>query len=112
MRDGGPFAGCPPRDRLRPRGALFEQYHYTGRTFDDELSERSLENYLDALDYSHLIFLQADVDAFRAKYSDRLDDLNDDPMGLVAAAFEIYELYRTRMRSRRASSASLMARST
>jgi carboxyl-terminal processing protease len=77
-----------------------EQYHYTGRGFDDELSERSLENYLDALDYSHLIFLQADVDAFRAKYADRLDDLNDDPMELVAASFEIYELYRQRMRSR------------
>ena len=61
-------------------GALFEQYHYTGRTFDDELSERSLET----LGRARLQpdFLQADVDAFRAKYSDRLDDLNDDPMEL------------------------------
>ena len=68
LRDGGPFAVDAHHATVSPVVRYLEQYHYTGRTFDDELSERSLENYLDALDYSHLIFLQADVDAFRAKY--------------------------------------------
>jgi carboxyl-terminal processing protease len=57
-----------------------------------------LTNYLNALDYNHMIFLQSDVDAFRAKYATKLDDALRS--GEVNAAFQIFSVYLERLAER------------
>jgi len=41
-----------------------DRMHFSHRLPDESLSGQFLENYLDALDGSHLVFLQSDVDDF------------------------------------------------
>lgn len=53
---------------------LLQEYHYSGEDFEDKLSRKSLQNYLDTLDYSRLYFTKPEVEAFRAKYDSDLDD--------------------------------------
>jgi carboxyl-terminal processing protease len=77
-----------------------EQYHYTDQRLDDAMSERWLSNYLDALDYGHMVFLQSDVDRFQAEYGTSLDDLAKRRSGMLEPAFDIYNVYRTRMEQR------------
>lgn len=53
---------------------MLMEYHYSMKDFDDELSRKALENYLDFLDYSRLYFTKPEIDVFRAKYATTLDD--------------------------------------
>lgn len=43
---------------------ILDRMHFSHRQPDESLSGQFLENYLDALDGSHLLFLQSDVDEF------------------------------------------------
>jgi carboxyl-terminal processing protease len=79
-------------------GRIIQQVHYRQTPLDDTISELHLQNYLDALDFSHLIFLQTDVDQFREKYGKNLDDLT--LAGTVAPAHEIFALYLKRLTER------------
>jgi carboxyl-terminal processing protease len=79
-------------------GRLLEQGHYTKRKLDDDLSRQLLKNYLEALDYNHLFFTQADVDKFTSKYAAVLDD--DILLGNPNPAFEIYNLFQKRVEDR------------
>lgn len=54
--------------------ALLMEYHYSNKDFEDELSRKALQNYLDTLDYSRLYFTKPEIEAFRAKYATTLDD--------------------------------------
>ena len=54
---------------------LLQEYHYSGEDFEDKLSRKALQNYLDTLDYSRLYFTKPEVEAFRKKYDNELDDL-------------------------------------
>ena len=56
-------------------GDLLDRAHYKGARLDDVVSETHLKNYLDALDFNHMIFLQTDVDEFTAKYGKKLDKI-------------------------------------
>lgn len=81
-------------------GVLLEQNHYLQKPITDEMSQRWLDNYLLALDPTHLFFLQSDVDEFKAKYGTTLGQLllhNDDDETKVAPAFEIYNRYVQRL---------------
>ncbi|MSS99765.1 MAG: tail-specific protease [Pedosphaera sp.] len=82
----------------RAVGGIIGQLHYRQTPLDDAISEIFLQNYLDALDFNHLIFLQADVDKLRAKYAKNLDDLT--LAGTVAPAHEIFALYLKRLTER------------
>ncbi|MEO7296993.1 MAG: carboxy terminal-processing peptidase [Verrucomicrobiota bacterium] len=53
---------------------LLEQIHYSQRPFDDELSSKLLDRYMDTLDGMHLHLLQSDVAEFEI-YRLKLDDL-------------------------------------
>ncbi len=79
-------------------GRILQQVHYRQTPLDDSVSELFLQNYLDALDFNHLIFLQPDVDQLRAKYAKNLDDLT--LAGTVAPAHEIFALYLKRLGER------------
>ena len=83
---------------------VLEQVHYRHAPLDDTISDKFLKNYLDSLDYNHLVFTKADVDEFEAKYGKRLDDLLDrkDARTLADArpAFEIFDRYLLRLGER------------
>jgi carboxyl-terminal processing protease len=87
-------------------GKVLEEVHYRQAPLDDTVSERFLKNYLDALDYNHLIFLKADVDEFQAKYGKRLDDLIVPKEVKVATdvrpAYDIFDRYLLRLGERNA----------
>ncbi len=50
--------------------------HYEADVFDDELSQRTLDNFIKALDPGKLYFQEADVEDLRDTYGTRLDDLS------------------------------------
>ncbi|MBI3287882.1 MAG: carboxy terminal-processing peptidase, partial [Elusimicrobia bacterium] len=88
---GGPIVG-------ELVGRLLEQTHYARRPIDDAVSREFLRNYLEAYDYSHLIFEKSDVDEFEAKYGTTLDDRIKD--GDIEPAYEIYERAIKRLEER------------
>ena len=77
---------------------MLQSQHYSHRDFDDELSAKLLQNYLNLLDFKHVFLTQEDVDGFKSKYDTTLDDhvlmRNIDP------AIEIYDIYKTRVQER------------
>ncbi len=77
---------------------MLENTHYSKREFDNEMSEKLLENYLDYLDPRHNFFTQDDVDLFRKDYKETLDDyvmLRD-----ISPAIKIYDTYKLRVKER------------
>src|SRR6266446_2127677 len=66
--------GANDRNIAKVTTAIFENAHYLKRPFNDELSSKFLDRYLDALDNLHLYFVQADLKEFE-KYRYSLDDL-------------------------------------
>lgn len=77
---------------------MLENTHYSHKVFDDEMSAKVLESYLNFLDPRHNIFTQDDVDGLRKEYKDRLDDfvvLRD-----VSPATKIYDVYKQRVHER------------
>ncbi|MDJ1504625.1 carboxy terminal-processing peptidase [Xanthocytophaga agilis] len=72
---------------------ILSQGHYQKTTLNDSLSSQLLDNYLKNLDYNRMYFLASDVQSFE-KYRYQLDnDLKD---GNLAAAYEIYQIYKNR----------------
>ena len=55
-------------------GRMLERTHYSQTPFDDDVSSKFLDRYIDTLDPLHLHFLQTDLAEFE-KYRDTLDDL-------------------------------------
>ena len=73
---------------------LLEERHYNAKRVDETMSKEMLKNYLNALDYNHLFFLQSDVDGFQ-HFTTELD--NDLIVGDCKPAFEIYRVYSNRV---------------
>lgn len=71
-----------------------ETRHLSKRSIDDALSRELLFNYLDALDNGRQIFLQEDIEQFRKKYADSLDDSLKS--GNPQPGFDIFNRYRER----------------
>ncbi|MDH4408206.1 MAG: carboxy terminal-processing peptidase [Verrucomicrobiales bacterium] len=82
---------------LRVVGML-EEEHFLREPFNDKMSERSLDAYFEALDYSRIYFTKEDVDGFYAKYRTQIDD--QVRAGGIPAAFEIFAVYEERVRVR------------
>ena len=82
-------------------GELLEQNHYLQKPISAEMSQRWLKRYFEALDPTHLFFLQTDIDEFTTKYGNNLGDLllhGDSDQAAVAPAFEIFNRYIQRVR--------------
>ncbi|MBI2987879.1 MAG: carboxy terminal-processing peptidase [Deltaproteobacteria bacterium] len=79
-------------------GRLLEQAHYQQTRLDDSVSRRFLRNYLDALDYNHLVFLQTDVNELEKRFGTTLDDAT--LIGNAAPAFEIFDRFLLRLDER------------
>jgi carboxyl-terminal processing protease len=79
-------------------GVILEKHHFRQAELDDTMSTGFLTNYLNTLDYNHMIFLQSDVDALEAKYSTTLDDAIKS--GQAQPAFRIYQVYLDRLAER------------
>ena len=77
---------------------LLEQGQYSQTKLDDAMSTKLLERYIEDLDYAKLFFTEDDVANFRKKYATQLDD--DILLGNVDPAYEIYDLYKSRVTDR------------
>lgn len=81
-------------------GRYLQDYHYLHPKFDDQMSQEWLDNYIDTLDYGHMVFLESDVTALRAKYGKVLDDSLRFKTATVEPAFAVFELYQKRLAER------------
>jgi carboxyl-terminal processing protease len=79
LSEGGspaaPLASADEREPLLAQSIaqLLNSQHLRSQEFNDELSRKSFDQFLEALDFSKLFFLQADVDVLMAS-RDELDD--------------------------------------
>jgi carboxyl-terminal processing protease len=87
--------------------AVLRQSHYAQLPFDDEMSARFLDRYLDALDPAHLLFLQEDLDEFN-KWRNTLDDLTL-RLGDTSPADTIFTRYLDRYEQQMSYSTNLLA---
>jgi carboxyl-terminal processing protease len=77
---------------------ILSEEHYLQQPFDDEMSQRTLDAYLNYLDYSRVYFTAKDIERFRPQYEQSLDD--DVMVRNLSAAYDIYDVYLQRVRSR------------
>jgi len=77
---------------------MLEEEHFLREPFNDKMSERTLNSYLEILDYSRIYFTKEDIDGFTTKFQLRIDDQVRN--GGVPAAFEIFSVYEERVRDR------------
>lgn len=77
---------------------MLEEEHYLRKTFDDEMSARVFDGYLEMLDFNRVYFTAEDVAGFKEKYRSKIDDQvrSED----IPAAAEIYGVYKERVRNR------------
>ncbi|NOU49380.1 carboxy terminal-processing peptidase [Pseudoalteromonas sp. JBTF-M23] len=73
---------------------LFTRQHYKRFSFDDALSEKIFDRYVDSLDYNRSVFLQSDIDKFNS-YRKQFDD------ALKAGKLEFaYDMFNLSMKRR------------
>lgn len=77
---------------------MLQNHHYSHKDFDDTVSGKLLDNYLNLLDFKHIFFTQQDVDKFKSSYSTTLDD--HVLMRNISPAIEIYDVYKQRVAER------------
>ena len=53
---------------------MLRNKHYSRSNFNDAMSQRVLDNYLDYLDFNRVYFTEEDINEFQAKYAKTLDD--------------------------------------
>ncbi|MFZ4763789.1 MAG: carboxy terminal-processing peptidase [Roseimicrobium sp.] len=77
---------------------MLQNHHYSHQEFDDEVSKKLLDGYLDFLDFSHIYFTQEDVDKFKSDYATSLDEhiLTRN----ISPALDIYYKYESRVKQR------------
>jgi carboxyl-terminal processing protease len=80
-------------------GQILSSNHLRQEALNNRLSELALDNYLDALDVNHQVFIKPDIEEFREKYSDKLDDLTLAERN-AQPAFAIYKRYIERLEAR------------
>jgi carboxyl-terminal processing protease len=80
---------------------LLERAHYLQHPFDDEVSSKFLDRYLEMLDPQHLHFTQDDLARFE-KYRTQLDDLTITRRGAgdTTPAYEIFNRFLERLAQR------------
>src|SRR6185503_10042356 len=76
---------------------LLSRAHYLRQPFDDAISSKFLDRYLESLDPLHLHFVQPDIKEFE-KYRTQLDDATKD--GDTGPAREIFARFMQRLEER------------
>ena len=79
----------------RTVGNIIGQIHYRQTKLNDEISGHHLKNYLNALDFGHMIFLKSDVEEFEKTHGTRLDD--QVKFGSIRPAQQIFNRYLERL---------------
>ncbi len=77
--------------------SLIGREHLSAQELDDEISRRTFENFLKALDPMKVYFYQSDIDAF-AHYKDRLDDMAR--RGDISFAYLVFKTFLERIDER------------
>lgn len=77
--------------------SLLGREHLSTHALDDEISQRTFENFLKALDPMKVYFYQSDIDAF-AHYKDRLDDMAQ--RGDISFAYLVFKTFLARIDER------------
>ena len=83
----------------RAMSRILQNGHYSRPAFDEELSVKFFDEYLETLDPSHVYFLQSDIERFQKKYGKKLHELLMTNEALDAGV-EMFEVYRARVKSR------------
>lgn len=78
---------------------MLQNSHFARLPFNEDLSQRFLEDYLSDLDSQRLYFTKEDVDKFEKEYGNRLHSLLLDGEAMPVAV-EIYSVFRDRVRVR------------
>ncbi len=78
---------------------LYFKMHFSYNSFTDEISRRTLDNFLKSWDPGKMYFYQSDFDEFTSKYANRLDDLIGRDMN-CAVIDEIMNKYTQRFNER------------
>jgi carboxyl-terminal processing protease len=80
---------------------MLQQHHYLRQKFDDSVSSKFLDRYLETLDPQHLHFLQSDLAQFE-HYRAELDDLTITPRNVADTkpAFVIFNKFMERLQQR------------
>lgn len=60
---------------VRQLTMLYFKMHFSHSKFDDEISRRTLENFVEDWDPSKMYFYESDIAEFRKAYSSKIDDL-------------------------------------
>ncbi|MDG2125932.1 MAG: PDZ domain-containing protein, partial [Verrucomicrobiales bacterium] len=79
---------------------MLQKHHYSREDFNDSVSARLLDTYLDYLDFSHQYFTGEDIAKFNKLYRDSLD--GQILVGDVSAATAIYDIFEQRVKDRAA----------
>jgi carboxyl-terminal processing protease len=77
---------------------MLRNRHYTRTEFDDAMSKRVFDNYMQYLDFNRMYFTQQDVDGFREKFEKGLDDVVFDVN--IEPAHEMFALRLKRVEER------------
>ena len=92
-----------PEDRHEDISVVITQFiqksHFNHLPVNDELSSKVMDGYLDALDRHKLYLLESDVEFFD-RYRTELDDIVRNSDESLTPVFEMFEIYRTRVRER------------
>lgn len=78
--------------------SMLEDEHFLREPFNDKMSKRVLDTYLDMLDFNRIYFTKEDVDGFRERHEQQIDDHVRNEA--IPAGFEIYGVYEERVRDR------------
>ena len=78
--------------------SILEQEHYNRLPFNDEMSAKVLDTYLEMLDFRRVYFTEKDINSFNGKFRNNIDDQLQSKG--IPAASEIYGIYLNRVRSR------------
>ncbi len=73
---------------------LYLKMHFANSSFDDEMSRRTLDNFIKSWDPGKVYFLKADVKALEDKYATKLDDMITDAN--CSALDEVMKVYSKR----------------
>ncbi len=87
------FAKVEPENKHQAQMRLLDSFlashHYQSAILDDEKSKEILEKYLNYLDFSKVLFTQADIDGFK-HYETLLDDFAH--KGELSEVYQMYDL--------------------
>ena len=83
----------------REMAGMLQNSHYARIPFDEKLSERIMQDYLNDLDPAHVYFTREDIDEFEKRYGRRLHEFLIRGRCMEPAT-EIYERYIERVRER------------